>query len=478
MAEIDDIFSDEALAGEERDYDAEQQAVEDIPTANAANDASTVKAPVTQLGKGVGVAADVAATALDAGTLGATRNVGGVLNMLTAIGGEGGSLVDAYHKGYGRIDEKFADVRERLPLGMEVAAEIGGGVAGVGRLADKAIALTRKFAPGAMSRIGNYAATYAASIPMAAADRYMRNDESFEDALKGGTIDAMLGVGIQAGIGDVGLPFGQKLWAKLFGKPALGQAVDDVTQGAIGEGMTLENLHAAAQNIDPNTGILNLEVDGQPQWETARKFYNSIADTKFPDPNARSMGTGRPAERRALYQETVDTVRRYADEANEEAAQTMEAVWGTGRRSDPRAKTARQKYAAAQLDQIGRELPANPGDPMPLGATELDARATVNDVQAHLEKTFGQRLPTLMKTQGDVWNTFVRSMRGEEIGFSGGKRLIKSEGAEGVRAEEILPDNMTLDGLYNTRKEMADLLTPAGRVGGNPLTKTKRKTVV
>ena len=101
---------------------------------------------------------------------------------------------------------------------------------------------------------------------------------------------------------------------------------DDISQiGAIGEGMTLENLHAAAQNIDPSTGILDLEVDGQPRWETARKFYNSIADTKFPDPNARSMGTGRPAERRALYQETVDTVRRYADEANEEAAQEAQS---------------------------------------------------------------------------------------------------------------------------------------------------------
>ena len=143
MTDINDLFNDDA---EDIDYDAAQEASENVSSGVTANEESAVKAP--QLGKGIEVASGVATTILDAGTFGAARHVGGIMNMFAGIGGEGGDLIKRYHEGYGSVDEDFQKTRDKLPIGMNILAEFAGVAKGGPKLIDDAVSyMSRKFRP-------------------------------------------------------------------------------------------------------------------------------------------------------------------------------------------------------------------------------------------------------------------------------------------------------------------------------------------
>ncbi len=504
MAEIyaDDLIEEHVK--EPVDTDAQVAAQEAIPTVRQQLDAGEPVKPtpsehpifdaVIGYGKslgprfmyGLGKAQDAAVTAVDARTMGVGRNLIGLSDVMKAIGGEGGiesvgDIADVYNEGYARADEQFEESRDELPMPIGLGAEIFGAAGGVPKAADMAVAkMTRAFAPNWTSRVGNYATTYIAGIPVAAADRYIRFDEDFDDAVKGGLIDSMLGLGIQAGIGDLIIPGAQKIWRKITGVVGRGQALEDVTSGSAGTGMTLDNLWTATKQFGRNSkkSILDMEVGTQPRWETARRFHNALADTKFPNPDPRNYHSKAQAKSRALYQEAADTVRRYAGYANDEAVNTMNRIMGRGGRTDPRATTREQDAATEQLDSISRSEPKEGQNSIPMGAKIVPGRGTVDRVEQKLVNVFGQPVEEMLKDQGGVWNAFIASMRGDELRSHVRKRgHIGSAGREAERADEILPEDMTVAKMYMVRREMADLLSPDGRINGDPLTSTKRKTV-
>lgn len=477
MGNVSDYFKEVTDGG--YDTSEEDDMVMHPKTATSASLASS------RLGRAIRPTLDMAVTAGDAATLGLSRIAGGAVGAASSLKA-GDSPVEGFTKGVSETHKAFEESRNRLPGPLGFLAEIFGGAKGIPGQVDKAIDSgiagvgARKFAPTWKDRGANYLATYAAGIPVATADRYMRGDQDFDDAVKGGMLDSLIGVGAQGLLGDGLIPVGQRLYRNLKGNTALGDAVQNITGGELSRGMTLSQVYNFANEMDipADQGILDAVIDNQPRSETARRFYNAVADMSFPDPNSRKINTAAARQARAKYDETVQEVNDAAQRANKEAVSEISAVLGEPSSRVPRAKSPEQEAAARALADIGSTIPATKGGPLPIGATKINTRGFIQEAQEDYEKALGMNLIDMGEDKVKVWGKFKDLLRGQEQEVvAKGVRKIESKG-KGAPNSDLVFGDVPLARLYEARKSLADMLTPQGRLSNDPLTRSQRKYVM
>lgn len=435
----------------------------------------------------LGKTADVATTAADAATLGMARPVAGVLGAASEFASDPigtlnhpGNIPKAFSEGYGKTNEALKQSRENIPPAFAFGAELLGGTRGAAKYADEAIEVgTRKFAPSTADKVKNYAATFAAGVPVAAADSYVRGDSDLMTAALDGVFAGALGTTMQAVGGDMVIPLLQRVKANKTGKTPLGEAVmAGVDTGLLQDGASFNRLLEIAQNPAANKSLLDMDFGNVTKGSMASRYYDALANLEFATPDARKINTAEWAAAKQNYDATLVELKHLRDDANKNVQSEMaDVLFGTGPIA-PTIQSPEYKKAITVMDSLGRTAPG-PDGVKPLGAYEMDAEKFVDDSLIRYTKELGYDNPEHMTgKERQVWRAFKELYRGVELEtVARGLTKISSEGRDYERADEIF-SNIPIARLFNSRKDLMDLMTPGLVKDSSSITKQQRRAIM
>ncbi len=473
MSEEYDAYFDHMSS---REYDREEEA-KAIPAVEAPK-------PKSRGRRAVEGALDTAITAADAATLGLSRPVAGGLGFIAGF--PGGTPMESAREAYGATDAALTEAREGIPGPLRFGADVLGATKGIPGLIDNAVdAATKKLAPTGMDILKKLGLGTALTAPMTISENYLRGDMDLGEAIVAGGADALIGAGAQAAIGEKFIPLLERAYRNQVGKTGLGEAVDALTSSPLGQdtapGFTIADLYDLANNKLPieatGRGLLDIG-DAATREQTAIRAHDALADLHFGQLDPRKASTADFQAAVRAHEDTLESVTKLVDKANDEAVTSLGNVVTPWVTAPPKVDSPKKAAAKAILGDIGRTKP-NPDGSMPIGATNVDdTKGFVADTLERLENKVGLDFDEFGDTETKVWNTFSRMLRKKELQQFGGAVQNVPVTSTAIKQGEEFFEDVPLARLYSVRKEMADLLTPQGRISGDPLTRKQRLAVM
>lgn len=360
--------------------------------------------------------------------------------------GAGSSWRDFYDAELGGFDQTVQAARDDLPFGQELAADILGEVllpGTPGKSLDKYLDSKQVFDPTTHQSIMHWLKRAGGNMSLNTVDAYSRGDTTLGQAIMQGGLSTGLGLGIQAGIGNVVLPATKSVWHNFVSPTHKGYPAGAIAGESIINDVddTLRGLYEASKNIPEGTDYLNAGLHGEGNYgrmEAARKAYNALARIIWPEYEMGNKRSVRHNADEATYNELLNGIRQIEIEAHKAHQNNMVNILGDPK-ADMDAVRARMpgKDATVAHMQDLESISIKPDGSEPLGRTNFSTQDAVDRIETRLLKAYNKdHITQLGAEETKVWNRFNDLLRGKEQELFG--RDVKKIPIERMSRDQII----------------------------------------